>query len=377
MPNRFGMITSSFALNEKDTVNAGVFVRDFSKALVLRKKKVFVLTSFKEGVLKEPKNVRIKMFKWLGQEKDLTAIKVKSVFGFLKICSLILAGRYAILDFCCQNKIERNFAFWAIPSGYFALIAKKKLKIPYDVWILGSDIWQVSRYPFGKKIVKAILKNADHVFADGLVLAKDAEKLSGARVDFLPSSRKLKIAKKISPPDIDRQKTNFVFIARWEKNKGIDILIKTINLLKDKKIMFHLFGDGNMKNEVDSLIEKYQLKPKFLKTYGYAEPKTVIQFLTYCNALVIPSRIESIPVIFSDAMACHCPVIANNTGDLKSLISKYQVGVVSEKCAPKSLAKAIRIFQKNNHQNFIKNTKKAARNFDISQTAGKYLKEIQ
>jgi glycosyltransferase involved in cell wall biosynthesis len=56
---------------------------------------------------------------------------------------------------------------------------------------------------------------------------------------------------------------------------------------------------------------------------------------------MIPSRIESIPVIFSDAMKSLCPVIASHTGDLPALVENGPVGVVAASVGAQEFAEAI------------------------------------
>ncbi len=56
---------------------------------------------------------------------------------------------------------------------------------------------------------------------------------------------------------------------------------------------------------------------------------------------MIPSRVESIPVIFSDAMKRLCPVIATPVGDLPALVSEGPVGVVATAVTANAYASAI------------------------------------
>ncbi|MBL7184375.1 MAG: glycosyltransferase [Anaerolineae bacterium] len=60
-----------------------------------------------------------------------------------------------------------------------------------------------------------------------------------------------------------------------------------------------------------------------------------------CDALVIPSHIESIPILFSDAMQVGIPVVATDVGDLGQLVRQYGVGVVVDPEDPEALAGAM------------------------------------
>jgi glycosyltransferase involved in cell wall biosynthesis len=58
--------------------------------------------------------------------------------------------------------------------------------------------------------------------------------------------------------------------------------------------------------------------------------------------VLIPSRIESIPVVFSDAMKLGRPVISTPVGDLPRLLVEHSVGVCSHDVAAGAFATAIR-----------------------------------
>ena len=135
-----------------------------------------------------------------------------------------------------ENKIDYCLAMWAVPAGLFAYVAKIFSKTPYTVWALGSDIWKIQDYPFGKLILKKVLKNATSLFADGLELAKDVKNISSRKCEFLASNRIL--SKDLKEPDyskFDSTKTNFMYLGRYHENKGTDLLIKAISLLTEEE----------------------------------------------------------------------------------------------------------------------------------------------
>ena len=48
--------------------------------------------------------------------------------------------------------------------------------------------------------------------------------------------------------------------------------------------------------------------------------------LRWCDYLLIPSRIESIPVILSDAIQLGTPVIATEVGDMPAVFEEMAIG---------------------------------------------------
>ena len=262
---------------------------------------------------------------------------------------------------------------WAIPSGLFTLLTKKFFKVPYDVWALGSDIWKRKEYPFGEILVKKILLNADNRFADGIDFARDIEKISGKKCNFIPSCRTLPINIK-GKAAVDKKKTNFLFIGRWEKEKGIDILIDATKLLSKeiKEIKLYVFGGGSLEKLIHEKIDKYNLKD-FIYINGFANPETAVKYLRACDCLVIPSRIESIPIVLSDALQMKKPVIVSDVGDMGKLVKKYKVGLVAEPENAEDLKDKMINFIKEDITKYQKNIDLLASKFNIQKIVQKYI----
>ncbi|MBU2598566.1 MAG: glycosyltransferase, partial [Actinobacteria bacterium] len=275
-----------------------------------------------------------------------------------------------------NRKIDRCLAMWTIPSGLFTYFIKKFTGIPYDVWALGSDIWNRSKYPFGERLVKKILINAENRFADGIEFAKCVEKICGKKTKFLPTCRTLPINLK-GKASVDEEKTNFLFIGRWEKEKGIDILIDATNLLSKeiKEIKLHVFGGGSLEKLIHEKIDKYNLKD-FINVNGYANPETAVKYLRVCDCLIIPSRIESIPVVLSDALQMKKPVIVSNVGDMGKLVKKYRVGLVVKPENAEDLKDKMINFIKEDITKYQKNIDLLVNKFNIQKIVQKYINYV-
>jgi glycosyltransferase involved in cell wall biosynthesis len=76
--------------------------------------------------------------------------------------------------------------------------------------------------------------------------------------------------------------------------------------------------------------------------HGYATPHMVVSMMKAADYLVIPSRVESIPLVFGDAMQCGLPVVATDVGDLGLLIRLKEVGWVVGEPTVEALATGLR-----------------------------------
>jgi glycosyltransferase involved in cell wall biosynthesis len=326
---RLGIVTSSYPLSSDDSVNAGVFVRDVAIELVKYGHEVHVLTPHKHGRADPSIKVTVKFIPWFGGEKDLASLSMRNPFNLLRFSTLVASGLWGVSRYAHRHHLEALLAMWTIPSGLFCWWAWRRYGINYGVWALGSDIWARSKYPFGDRIVRLVLHDAHFRFADGVQLARDVEQLAGSSCTFLPSVRQLPSspATNLNLPDLDPDVIHFLFIGRYEPNKGPDLLVEAMRLLLDSGHIahLHLFGDGSLISWLETRIRGYE---KYIHLGGYAGTNALIAYMQTCNWLVIPSRIESIPLIFVDSLQMRIPVIGTDVGDLGILIRRYGVGKV-------------------------------------------------
>ena len=338
---RIGIVTSSYPLSSDDTVNAGVFVRDIAEELAKCGHEVHVLTPHKHGRTELSEYVTVSPIPWWGGAKDLASLSMHNPLNLLRFATLVASGLWNVSHYAHIHRLDALLAMWAIPSGLFTWWTWRWFGIPYGVWALGSDIWARHKYPFGDRIVRRVLRDARFRFADGVQLAWDVEQLASASCAFVPSVRQLPASlANLSDPDLTPDDIHFLFIGRYELNKGPDILVEAMRLLLDggQIAHLHLFGDGFLKPHLQNRIRGYEC---YIHLGGYADPNTVVVYMRTCNWLVIPSRIESIPLIFVDALQMHLPVIAADVGDLGTLVRRFGVGKVVPPIDPVALAAAM------------------------------------
>ena len=108
---------------------------------------------------------------------------------------------------------------------------------------------------------------------------------------------------------------------------------------------------------------------------GYIEQKEAAAYLKECDALVIPSRIESIPVILSDAMQLECPVLVSDVGDMGKIVRMYKAGIIFPSNSPVKLAKSLEksFFEK---ENFTEGRKKLVAMFDLPKTVETFVDRV-
>jgi len=276
-----------------------------------------------------------------------------------------------------QVKIDHTLAVWAIPSGLWALALKLIFDIPYSTWSLGSDIWSYKNNILSRTLLSIILFWADNRYADGYELISDVESIAKKPCIFLATSRYLpdKIEKKA---DIKSDRINYLFIGRYHPNKGPDVLLEAIAKLgpaHKARVHFHLFGEGYLQPELKKTIENHRLGD-IVTLNGYIDEHHAVAYLNACDALIIPSRIESIPVVLSDALKTDAKIIATDVGDMGYILKKYRAGVVVPSESPDNLAAAIADDLSQDTDHFAHGRKNLLKLFDVSKTVEQFLSDI-
>jgi len=291
------------------------------------------------------------------------------------ILKTLFAGQRAVNRLVNTGEIDHVFALWALPSGYWARNACKPHGIPYSVWALGSDIWTLGRFRILRAYLKTVLRECRNLFADGYVLKKDVEFISGRACELLPSVRRLPISGKkrikTGPP------YRLAYLGRWHPNKGIDILLKSLKILGDKdwkKIREVLIcGGGPLEEQVKAGCYALKSSGRQVSLHGYLNKAEAARLLLRSDYLLLPSRIESIPVVFSDAMQAGCPVITTPVGDLPRILTEYQVGILSADISPRAFAAALRSALRKPPDSYRKGIGSALADFSVEQSARRLL----
>ncbi|MFV2058145.1 MAG: glycosyltransferase [Thiohalomonadales bacterium] len=324
------------------------------------------------------KNGQLTIVRFAVPSLPLSLLSPVKPTNWLKIIRTLQAGKSAAHSLAQQHKFDHCFSLWVLPSGYWARSLKKQHGIPYSIWALGSDIWSLKRIPIVKQILIKTINDSSHCFADGYGLAQDASEISKKPFHFLPSSRQL------HPTEIKKPSYQapykLAFLGRWHLNKGIDILMECLlSLTSDdwtKIIEVRIFGGGPLEPQLRNIHDKLLRLNRPVQLGGFIDKQAATNLYQWADYLIIPSRIESIPVVYSDAMQTRCPVIATPVGDLPRLITEFNTGIVAENVSVSALRDAIRQSLAASPKRFRAGIEKAAECFDNQKIAQQFLSHI-
>jgi glycosyltransferase involved in cell wall biosynthesis len=373
------IITSSYPAFPGDPGGtAGLFVRSFAKALAQHGHTVVVQPIARKEKYQKENDVIIEPIPWGGGDQVLASINFFSLKNLANILRFFRVGKENVIAVHRKYRIDKTICMWIIPCGVFGYWIKKVLNKDYDLWALGSDIWRVRRIPvLGRWLIKKISSLAARIYADGVELSRETTAITDRTCAFLASNRKLP-----KPNDglsffEPREVIHFLFVGRYHRNKGPDLLIRAVSLLDEavkKQIRVHIFGTGPLEAKLYKLQTRFLLKD-IVRIGGPLCDQDFSDYLSRVSFLVIPSRVESIPLVFSDALQVHTPVISMPVGDLPELIKKYNCGLLADKVSPVSLAKAMTMAVHVGKEPFLEGVKHAVKQFDVDESAVRWLNE--
>ncbi len=378
---RILLVSNNYPLSATTSTWAPFCIRDLALALVRAGAEVMVAAPDHAGEQEVDPGVTVKRIPWSGREEmDLISLKMNTATGLRHAASLFMNGRKHVKNIARQFHPDFCLAAWALPSGEFARHVKKGFGIPYGVWCLGSDIHTWGRKPIFRGLTRRVLVDADLRYADGFALAREAEALCGLPCDFLATTRPLdsKSGPGFSFPS---GRKHFLFVGRWEPVKGLDVLLAAWRKLASAGVLegaqLHVVGQGQGLQQLVDDAAKAEALVDSLDVRGWVPLERLAELYAATDFVVIPSRNESIPVVFSEALSNGKPLVVSDVGDMGELVAKYELGRVVPAESVPALAEALAEFIKDGHTFDSEKLSEVTGLFDIDATARQLLSDIR
>jgi glycosyltransferase involved in cell wall biosynthesis len=370
---RIALITTSYPDKLRGAEAAGSFVEDFALELS-NSVDVTVLAASIDNSVVRTGSLTVRRF--AVPRLPLSQLKPQNPPDWPAVLKTLRAGRAALSQLIEDDRPDHILALWALPSGWWAESAGQG--VPFSTWALGSDIWSLGRIPLVRQKLKSVLANAEHRFADGVRLCADVERLCGRSCTFLPSTRRLPATN--DSTIANRPPYKLAFLGRWHPNKGVDLLMHALEALDDddwnKIDEVRIFGGGPLAGQVRAAADALAAAARPVTVGDYLDKSEAAELIGWTDYVLLPSRIESIPVIFSDAIQLGTPLVATPVGDLPGLHERYEFGILADAASKASFAAAIRRAIRMDAAGFGGGIERARLDFDLETIAAQFLNEI-
>lgn len=139
--------------------------------------------------------------------------------------------------------------------------------------------------------------------------------------------------KKYANPNfvVNKHKINLLFIGRFDKQKGLDILINFFSNYRTDQIDLHVIGESVISKETEFSC------PNNVHFIGKVDNSLIDGYIQKVDALIIPSRWEGFGLVAIEAMRNKKPAIVSNRGALPEIALNNRYGYVFDLNDPRTL----------------------------------------
>ena len=132
----------------------------------------------------------------------------------------------------------------------------------------------------------------------------------------------------IQPRTFD-DKIDFLFVGTLSKGKQPLYAIQLIEQLikKGKNVSFDVFGEGEMRNEIEAYVHNKQLE-KVITLKGNQSKETVLEAYKKSHFLLLPSKSEGWPKVVAEAMFWGCVPVVNAISCVPFMLDYVKRGVI-------------------------------------------------
>ena len=244
-------------------------------------------------------------------------------------------------------------------QSFIAAIVAKKKKIPLVISDQGGltthpdlksgGIFKKILYKLQTPMIHFIINNSTKISVANEYEKKIFEKFNQtSKIEVIRNGVNLEMMK--TKTDNFKKKHGIslpfvLFIGRFSKVKGIDILLHAIKILKDQheleNICFVIMGvDFGFQNKMVQMIDDFDIKQKIHLIINPSR-EDVIAAYSESEFLVLPSRWELSPLTPLEGFAFKKPVISTNVHGIPSTITDRKNGILVKNEDFHELAEAI------------------------------------
>lgn len=232
-----------------------------------------------------------------------------------------------------------------ITNSVPAHIAGKKRNIPYVICIHGNlELMGPFLPPILKKRWPKLpyIKNADKIIVLTKDMASTIKTQLGTTPEVIPNGVDTDRFYPNITPNISLKNPNIICLSRIDDKKGLEYAIESMTIVQKlhPNTKMNIVGDGEYREKLERLVDKYQLNDTVRFT-GLVQNREVPSILRSADIFLLPSLYEGLPLSLLEAMACGLPIISTPVSIVPEIIAEWKNGIMVPFKSPEKIADAI------------------------------------
>jgi glycosyltransferase involved in cell wall biosynthesis len=238
--------------------------------------------------------------------------------------NVMLSDLLSIFNVIKRSRPDIIVCFY-VTHAYPLVLLKRIFKFSLCVYAMGSDV-NIENDVLHRFMKEFIYNNCELIFAVSSRIKRKIEEESNHEAIVIPSSADSSFFRPLYSKMMLRRKwgvrTNsriILTVCRLDKNKGVDVLIRSLKTSGCSDVGLWIRGDGPERGSLEKLATLLDIKekPRFL---GFMDRSRMLELYNLADLFVLASYAEGLPRVLIEAMACGCIPIVTNVGDVAAVI---------------------------------------------------------
>ncbi|AKG21131.1 glycosyltransferase family 4 protein [Calothrix sp. 336/3] len=251
-----------------------------------------------------------------------------------------------LLDFKPDVIFASSYSLWTLFALLFKPLGRWQLVIAYEGSAPNVDHrnskfrtfirWLISRFSDafitnsneGKKYLVDVLGvNPSHIFAQPYMVPESEALLQKVRESSSSVCQKT-------------QHPVFLYVGRLEARKGIDLLLQSCAILKQRgyeNYQLQIIGTGPQKDELRNFVENQGLADN-IQWIGWVDYGQLGEYFNHADVFVFPSLEDTWGMVVLEAMAFGKPVVCSQWAGASEMVVSQKNGYVFDPYNPSELA---------------------------------------
>ncbi|NEQ68717.1 MAG: glycosyltransferase family 4 protein [Symploca sp. SIO1B1] len=130
-----------------------------------------------------------------------------------------------------------------------------------------------------------------------------------------------------------------LFAGRLHAQKDPLLLVRSIATINEPNVHLLIAGDGDLQGELCAEIDSLGLSER-VTLLGALVQQELAQLMRLCNAFILTSAYEGLPLVVLEALACGLPIVTTRCGETPNLLDAHS-GIVCQERTTASIADAL------------------------------------